>query len=488
MNENHTSNGYYTKIEPYEEEELTLYHLWMVLRKWKVFIAAMVIIAGGVAAAIIVLKYPIQSHTEAIIELNFAGMETHNYPDGSSFDQSQIIAPSIMATAIAKLKYKVSEKHVRNLKSMIRVKSIIPPEIKKEMEQSLKRNERYKYFPNQFVVAFTTDRGDVFSAPQKEELLLAIINTFRKNFEHKFGEEPLVAINFPEKFLEEFDYLDILQVYSVKLDNFLASLNKKIDEAGFFRSAKTGLSFADIRNDIQLIQRVTLSNLEALIKNTELTKNKETLIHQYRSKIEKIELTMKKKDREAMVARELLREMQQAERFNMASRANPQVTEANVMIDSSLIKNLIKNDYYSLLLKRAMDAGIEAQQLGVEKEYLEEKIRRIERNNMSADQEKQYTQYVGAAISRLNKELPDLAQRANELNAEYLKNMLVGAIKILQHPVSRNTRAISMQTIFALAMVFGFFAAFFIAVVAENIRTASHNHTENNGSTISQSA
>ena len=145
---------------------------------------------------------------------------------------------------------------------------------------------------------------------------------------------------------------------------------------------------------------------------------------------------------------------------------------------------MIKNDYYSMLLKRAMEAGIEAQHLGVEKEYLEEKIRRIDQNAMSADQEKQNSAYVNAAINRLNKDLHAISHRANALNAEYLKSMQGGAIKILQPPVSRETRSVSAKAIMVLAAIFSFFAAFLIAIVAENIRVASHNHSDNNRSTI----
>ena len=477
VNENIRSEVY-EENNHYYEESLTVSDYWRILQKWKTFILAMVLIAVVLSSGIVLLKYPIKYVTESTIELNFKGIEKHTYPDESPFAQDQIIAPAILAKVVDTLKSVIDETQLNKLRDSIGIRAITPPEIQEKIAQAKKRNDAFEYSPNQFVVSFTTRRHEILGPQVRERILLAIVDEFRKDFEHKFSEEPLVVINFADNMIEKYDYVDVLETLSVKLSNILTFLDAKIQDAGFFRSARTGLSFIDIKNDVQLMESLELGNLEAIIKNGLLTKNKDTLINKYRHKIRSIDFAMRKKEGEAAVARDLLQAMQTAERYDVKTSSAPRNGETNIVIDSSLIKNLIKNDYYSMLLKTALQAEIDAKNLSVEKAFLEEEISHLNQNHFTPLQTEEKMRYVTQKLNFIKDNMASLSQKANELNAEYLKSDIIGVVKVVHYHRTFRQRAINVTLVMLLVAVLAFFLAFFIAIFTEHVRTTANHFPE----------
>ncbi len=279
----------------YREDEIELIDHLRVLWKWKVFIALMVVLCAGAAIVIPMVKYPTKYVTECIIALNFPGIEKHRNPDDTLFDKNQIITPAILSRATAFLRKGNEDFPSEDIRGMIGIKAIIPPEIQEEMEKAEERKESYTFFPNKFSLTLTTERKGIFSTEEKDQILLSIIDEYRKEFERKYGEEPLVVISFPTNFLANCDYIEAVDIFKMRTNNFVKFLDSKIKKAGFFRSQKTSLTFIDIKNDIEVLRNIELSRAEASIKVLLLTKNKENLIHKYKHKIRKIEIQKKKK-------------------------------------------------------------------------------------------------------------------------------------------------------------------------------------------------
>jgi len=450
----------------YYEDEIELIDYLRVLWKWKWVIALMVVICAGAAIGITMVKYPTKYATECIIALNFPGIEKHRNPDDTLFDKNQIITPAILSRAAASLQ----KEEALSLRGMIAIKAIMPPEVQAEIKKAEKRKESYAFFPNQFSLTLTTEQKDIFSEEENSRILLSIVDEYRTEFERKYGEEPLVAINFPDDFLANYDYGEVVDTFKTKIATFIKFLDSKVKKAGFFRSQKTGLSFIDIKSDAESLRNIELSKTEAIIGTLKLTKNKEDLINQYKYNIRKIEIRKRKKEKEAAVAHRMLKQMRQTGRYKLSKDASSE-KGTSLVLDSSFIENLIKNDYFSSLLKTALNAEVEAKNLEVDKEFLEKKI--IILKGKKEGKEKEKIACIQESLKAIQDKIRLLSQRANELNMEYLRRAVAGAVQVIKDPETFETRSGNLKKTALLAAVVGLFFAIFLAFFIEYIKTAS---------------
>jgi len=456
---------------PYYEDEINLIDYLRVLWKWKIFIILMVILCVGLTASVIMVKYPIKYVTDCTISLNFPGIEKHHNPDGSLFSKEQIITPAILTKAAAFLQKTKTELSEENIRKMIDIETVIPPEIQEKMEAAEKKKETYTFFPNQFSISLTLEQSDILPIKERNRILLSIVDEYRKDFEKKYGEEPLVAVKFPANFLANSDYLDAINTFKVRTNNFIKFLDSKIGKAGFFRSQKTGDSFIDVKNDLELLKKIKLSETEAMIKTLKLTKNKDNLINVYRHKIRTIDIERKKKEKEASIARKLLKDMKQPGRYESSKGAVSERSDTNLVLDTTFIKDLIEEDSSALLLKTALQAEIKAKNLEVDKEFLEEEIALLKEKGK--EKEKENIAHVQAGLNDIQDSIVALSKRANELNIEYLKRIVSGAVQVIKDPETNTERSKSLMKILLLTGVVSLFFMIFLAFFIEYIKNAS---------------
>jgi len=455
-------------IEEQFEDEIELMDYLRVIWKYKIVIVLMVVLCAGAAVGVTMVKYPAKHITECIISLSFPGIEKHKNPDGTLFEKTEIIAPAILYRATAFLREANEDLPLESIREMVGVKGIIPPEIQEEMKKAEKREESYTFFPNQFSLALTTEAKGLFSTEQTHRILLLIIDEYRKEFERKYAEEPLVVVNFPDDFLLDHDYCEIIDIFQIRIDNFIKFLDSKIKKAGFFRSRETGLSFIDIKNDVELVRDIRLYGVKAVIKTSRPTKNRENLISKYRDKIRNIDMQKRKKEEEALVTNKLLKEMRQVLRYEPSRAIDSRREEATLVLDSSFIENLIKEDSQSMLLRRALESGIDAKRLEVDKEFLEQEIAILKEKEKEGEGEK--IAYVEGTLKIIKDRIKILAKEANALNVEYLKGLVGGAVQIVKAPETYVTRSTSLKNIVLLAGVVALFFAIFVSFFIEYIR------------------
>ena len=457
---------------PYEDE-INLIDYLRILWKWKIFIILMVILCVGLTVSVIMVKYPIKYVTDCTISLNFPGIEKHHNPDGSLFSKEQIITPAILTKAYAFLHKKKAEFSEEDIRKMIDIEAVIPPEIQEKMAAAEKKNETYTFFPNYFSISFTLERSDLFSIKERNRILLSIVNEYRKDFERKYGEKPLVVVKFPANFLANSDYIYAINTFKVRQNNFIKFLDSKIGKAGFFRSQKTRDSFIDVKNDLELLNNIKVSQIEATIKTLKLAKNKDNLINVYRHKIKTIDIERKKKEGEALIARKLLKDMKQPGIYEPSNGAVSEKSGTNLVLDTNFIKNLIKEDSATLLLKTALQAEIKAKNLEVDKEFLEEEIALLREKEKEKEKEKEDIAYVQAGLNDIQDSIIALSKRANELNIEYLKKIVSGSVQVIRDPGTNTERSKNLMVIVLLAGIVALFMSVFLAFFIEYIKNAS---------------
>ena len=148
MNHEETQKQQY---DQYQEDEINLIDYLRVIWKWKVFIALIVILCAGAAMGLTLVKYPAKQIKECVISLNFPGIEKHKNPDDTLFSKEQIITPAILTRATAFLQEKDKSSPEEDIRGMIAIKTVIPPEVQEKMKKAEKKKESYTFYPNQLV-------------------------------------------------------------------------------------------------------------------------------------------------------------------------------------------------------------------------------------------------------------------------------------------------------------------------------------------------
>jgi len=162
--------------------------------------------------------------------------------------------------------------------------------------------------------------------------------------------------------------------------------------------------------------------------------------------------------------------MRQTGRYKLSKDASSE-KGTSLVLDSSFIENLIKNDYFSSLLKTALNAEVEAKNLEVDKEFLEKKI--IILKGKKEGKEKEKIACIQESLKAIQDKIRLLSQRANELNMEYLRRAVAGAVQVIKDPETFETRSGNLKKTALLAAVVGLFFAIFLAFFIEYIKTAS---------------
>jgi len=460
----------------YPEDEIELMDYFRVLWNWKILIVLMAVCCSLAAAGYTIVKYRPEYVTECTVKLNFQGIDKGQNPDGSRFDKNQIIAPHILRKVVDSLTLNNKEYPLKNIRELIIVNAVQAPNLQDMRKAAESRGEIFTYFPNRFKLSLTTKNKHILSEEEKSQILPAIIDEFRKGFNRKYGEEALVVVDFPDEFLSKYDYIEIINIFKLRVSNLVKLLDFKIKKAGFFKSKKNSLSFSDIRYDSQIIMDVEITGAEAIIKNLILTRDKNLLIGKYKNQLRELELKISKKESEGLVARKLLKEMRQQERYSVSSSKEKSGT--SVVLDSSFIQNLRQNDYYSLLLKTAMGAGIEAGNLQAEKKYLEHEIVRLKDKNSDQSgknaniDENAVIENIHTALAKIKNGIVNLSQITNELNREYLEYIIDGAVNITESPINRILRTKSLRKIIVLSGIVGLFFSIFSAFFLEYLTRA----------------
>lgn len=473
MNVEESRQKQYPENYPYREDEINLIDYLRVLWKWKVFIALGMVLCIGVAMWYVMLKYPKKYVTQCIIQLNFPGIEENRNPDGALFNKDQIITPAILSKTSVILQKKNKTLPLENIRGMIDIKAIIPSEVQDRLKEAEKKEESYVFYPNQFRLTLTTEEKSVFSTEERCQILLSVISEYRKDFERKYGEEPLMVIDFPSGFLVRSDYLDTINAFKVRSNSFIKFLDSKIAKAGFFRSQKTRDSFIDVKNDLELLISIEISAIEATIKSLKLTKNKENLINVYRHKIRTIDVERKKREKEALIARNLLKDLKQQGRYEPSKGAVEKKTETGLLLDTSFIKDMIKEDSTTLLLKTALEAEVRAKNLEVDKEFLEEEIaflKEKEKEKNKEEKEKENIAYIETGLKDIEDKIVSLSKRANELNVEYLGRLVSNAVQVIRDPQTSSVRSKDVKKFVLRAGVVALFMAIFLAFFIEYIK------------------
>ena len=143
-------------------------------------------------------------------------------------------------------------------------------------------------------------------------------------------------------------------------------------------------------------------------------------------------------------------------------------------MDKSIIQNIQENDYFSFLLKTALNADIAEKNLHADIKYYGNEIEHLQSNGNINHANLNSRANNVAAMEGLFKEISDdifgYSQIANEMNIEYSKTFLNNAIQIVTYPETEKVTNGRIRKLPVLSALVGLFIGVFFAFFLEYIK------------------
>jgi hypothetical protein len=270
-------------------------------RKLYAFVMAVAICIGLLAGFVKIFIGQVKKedcYAQAVLTLQFDGIEDGLDPNGASFDINKLKSPNVIQEALDNIGE--TSFSVDSIRQNISIEGIIPEDAVERItvikEMSVDNISNYEkildvsYFPSQYVVYLYQQKG--MSASQNKEILNAILDSYKEYFLDTYANTAVLTVTSNLLDYDSYDYQESIDMISSQIEIMQNYVNERMEQAPDFRASSTGLSFGDIATSLSTIDEVDLPNLSAYVESITLTKDKERLVEYYNYRIKDYNMQM----------------------------------------------------------------------------------------------------------------------------------------------------------------------------------------------------
>ena len=274
-----------------EDEGISLIDLFLIVWKKKfliMFLSFLGLVLGGAVAFVM----NVNNETLAtIVEYQWDGINEGEYPNGARFEPSNAFTVSVYLNAIETAGVELTSNEVREA---LTIRPIVPNNILNAIQAAIENGEELTYFPTAFKYSINAGQLGI-NNDEATTLLNSLIDEFRSDFEAKYIQQSVV-LNYALTNLETYDYAEVARIYATQIELIENAVDRVLPEGNTFVSTELGLTFTDIKVELDLLRTVDLANMNALINNFLLTKNISRAITrlEYDNEIKALELAKEK--------------------------------------------------------------------------------------------------------------------------------------------------------------------------------------------------
>lgn len=286
--------------------EFTFKKLFWLLKKsgvrMLILCVAAVLLVALIAGSVILATYKDNATAETLVDFNFKGIEDGKDPFGRTFDVSKIKSSNVVSNAISMLKHdgvEIDTKYQNDIIDNLSVEGIIPDDImqqiliinsiaEKDVSQLARLND-LTYFPSRYKLTISNLKKCGLDKKTAPALLNKIVASYVEYFKETYSEDNILATIAPSINLEEYDFVDMYDVFSSRIATILMYLENKAQNAPNFRSSETSLSFNDLINSVELLRDLDVAIFENNITNNGITNNPESIVKTLEAKKVRLE-------------------------------------------------------------------------------------------------------------------------------------------------------------------------------------------------------
>ena len=452
--------------------------------RWKLMLC-ITLIGGSLTCWYILRQNPPSLSISTVVEINMKGIEKSRNPDGSFFEKEQIIAPVVINMALEEVKKKFPRLDLGfldSLKNEIRISGVVP----KAVLNQQKKDFSFNYIPNKFKLEISTGRTDRNTSAVLTFFLEAVVRAYRNHTVAKYSDVTLVVTQFPENFLDEYEFGQIIDIFKANtramagiLDGLLGinpdAKNGRMSGENL-RSFKHNISLADIRTRLAILEDVKLARYDALIGNLHLSRHPEDQLKIYEETIHLQELELDKLQRISASTRTLLGKLIGGVIEGAGDEQRPVVKGSNfssVVVDNDLLNNLKKDSHISILVNKYLETEDQTGELIASIARLKKKRemlskQMIETSDFSQSQKK-WVKEITPVLASIYEEIIGIGNLINTVNSEYIQSgyNINKSIQLAQVPQLVYHRKYRVPTVFGLSYLFCAAAALIIVAFVE---------------------
>lgn len=465
-------NGDRERDQEREESEISLREILQSVWKGKKIIAittAVALVTGLVGASLTNPNRHYNAAAESIIAFNYEGIEKGLDPHGQKFDIGKLKSPGILDKIVQKTKKVEPDITVDDIRNNIEITPIVPGEvtqrIKAQIEsvekgkENVKSLEEYVYFPNQFVIRYNMPDSLDLPGSKSREILDGVIDEYIQYFNDTYTDRSTLANALGNFNYNEYDYPEVANVMRGQINVMKSYIDARNREAGDYRSQATGLTFSDLRGQLDVVDSIDVNRLNSLVTAYKLTKDKDRLVKSLQERIKNYQLTVAKKRDESAKASDIVSKFQKDKNVIVAGNGTAE----------SMVETEKTNPLYDSLVQRSLDTSVDATDALHEIGYLNQQIALYQaEDGTPVEQKKKAEQDAAVLIKRLDEKMKNMIELTNKTVAEYYEN------KYDKNAVTRVTPAASVNLsndklglILAVSVVLGLMVGIFIALFRE---------------------
>lgn len=445
---------------PADMEEISLREILEVILERKFFIILLVILC--VAASFVFTRFfQVSSYATATVAMRFPQVEDGLYPSERPFSPSDIISTNILSRVIQELGLRDAGLHSSELREIVAVETLYAPDGEGELTVP-----RYEY-------RLRVGEDERISPREQRRIVSSIVGNYRDANREEFIETPV----FPRFALEQEELLEMDYPFIVaglrSYKDMLAEAAREMSElTEDFRSSRYGLTFKDISQRLDTLEKAEFQDIDSLITHYQLVRDREMALMRYQEMIRELEQEESMLEGQAGYARELLVEETRGLRRGILPADFPLdfpltlENEEEVLLeegDLDLFKVLFEDNFFRYLLDVSVETGVSAIDKKTRKEYLQKEMQRLEEAPPGEDRE----ELLARADLMLEDYVVNLDRISGELNHMMLefyqdrpKEMI--AYVVPPHRVTESGN-LMLNTAVAgvLGLMLGIFGAFF---------------------------
>lgn len=417
----------------YEERDLMDFIRTVIKRKETVILFTIVFSIVAVFGGYFYNKS--KKVTTTVLTLDYPGREIGKTPDGALLTTEEIIPVEILNSVYSRYKDEIKEKDEKKFIDNTELVWMVPPHIKKRIEDAANRGEKYLYTPTDFAIVSKENKKVV------DAIASDAVAQFIKRYRPYYVIEPL-------KINPDYDYPVDYDLINDKI-TALKVLIKDREEKKFI-SNKVGFSFDKILQNLDSLEKIEVQDFYSYYTGHQLSLDAKTRALRFKSDIQILTFQRDGLQSQAAIIKKMIDEYKPSEKSFVVANVGE--------LDKAAKQN---DDYYGKMIDQYLEINKEIIDKDIRIKRLQEESK-IVLNYPTDAQRAEAAERLDAAVTRLNK----IIDEVNEINDEYTRVTYANMISI-SSPVITTTTGKPLYMYLAVGIVLGICFGIFMAFVAE---------------------
>ncbi|MGL5676633.1 MAG: hypothetical protein ACRDDX_09480 [Cellulosilyticaceae bacterium] len=421
---------------------------------------------------------PIKGQVETLISFNYKGIDEGLNPHGGTFDIQQFKNDAVLEKTITDLELDKKGITKEVLAQSITLKAYVPKDVlERIMPKSqgsgvaqTKDIDGKTYHPTQYRVALVRTPELKISKKEAINVLDQMIVNYREDFISRYKDTQSLEAAIQSIDPARYDYSEYILLAQGQLEIMHKYLLAKEQVARGFKSQETGMRFSDLVAQVELLQDIEISNVNALVDTFMITNNKSELQSVYENRLIKLQRERDQVAKEKVAVAETLKTYEK----------DPTVILENGTVVSGVYKDEESDQsLYDELMQKSIDLETKYNNINYQIKYCQELLSKIQSDAQGRDLTAGYTKEVESTVQYIGKRIAELKELTIKTTDEYYEKEAFAECVTRTAPVNYRSafRLGFMKNTFFIGIItmFGLIGGIIVALAKELFENKKQN-------------